>query len=451
MHRRTGVKFVILCVFTLTGCCFAYSKADFNRDEIVNSLDFGELADEWLKDPNELPPVPQVVSCATFVIAAQSSPENVKLRADYVCDGNNDQVEIQQAVDNMPSIGGVIYLAEGEYRVSGTITVDKPVFFRGAGVNWHINGGLTRIYPVGGLNGPIIDSVGDYYLGGIFDIGFDGCYMTNEVNYPAVLLRANGGDYHIERCGFYYLKFLKAVEAGCHNVWIHDTCFEETKHSSADCFAVHISVGSRNRIINCHFRNNKNCIWFEAAEDWVAGCDFHDTDCSVFRVGTNCGMISDSMIFGYDDVNSGAPMMQVGQNVSIWNMHDCYISAVSSSPLVQVASGKSLQRFIFHDNTITNFNGSAGQMFSGNIGNSRFAGNIGYTTANGGTASVANGYAIAHGLVSQPTKVSLTASVPTHIASVAAVNSSSITVGLKDIAGQDVTVPEIIYWCVECK
>jgi hypothetical protein len=165
---------VFLVLSALPIVCFGYSTADFNRNEIVDLEDYSEFAHQWLQGPESLPEAQQPVSLATYVIAANSAMEHVRARADLVCDGTDDQVQIQQAVDAMSSIGGTIYLTEGEYYISDTIIVDKPVFFRGAGVNWHHQGGLTRIYPVDGIDGPIIDSVGDYYLGGIFDMVLTG-------------------------------------------------------------------------------------------------------------------------------------------------------------------------------------------------------------------------------------------------------------------------------------
>jgi len=444
---------IFLVLSALPIVCFGYSTADFNRDEIVDLEDYSEFAYQWLQGPESLPEAQQPVSLATYVIAANSALEHVKARADFICDGTDDQIQIQQAIDSMTSIGGTIYLTEGEYYISDTITVDKPVFLRGAGVNWHYRGGLTRIYPVDGIDGPIIDSVGNYYLGGIFDIGFDGYFMTDEPNYPAVLIRATGGDYHIERSGFYYLKFLNAVEAQCHNVWIYDTCFEEIKHSSDDCYAVHVSKGVRNRIVNCHFRNNKNCIWFSSSgrENWISGCDFHDTDRSVLRLSTDWGVVSNSFVYRYDDADESYPMIEVPESIGRWNIHDCELNAYTDTPIVEVASGKLLSEFTFHNNRIRNFQGSATDMFSGNIVNPQVKDNPGYATENGGGALVANGNTIAHGLVSMPIIVNLTTSDANHLVSVTATDDGYITVGLKDKAGNNVNTPELVYWYTSCQ
>ena len=54
---------------------------------------------------------------ATFVVAASDSLH--KERADYVCLGVDDQVQIQAAIDALPANGGKISFAEGIYKITG--------------------------------------------------------------------------------------------------------------------------------------------------------------------------------------------------------------------------------------------------------------------------------------------------------------------------------------------
>jgi len=56
---------------------------------------------------------------ATYIVAASDS-RNKEL-ADFIADGTNDQVQIQQAIDLLPSTGGSVYLMEGTYNI-GTST-----------------------------------------------------------------------------------------------------------------------------------------------------------------------------------------------------------------------------------------------------------------------------------------------------------------------------------------
>ncbi|RLJ01551.1 MAG: hypothetical protein DRP08_05375 [Candidatus Aenigmatarchaeota archaeon] len=61
---------------------------------------------------------------ATLVVAASDSSEKVKAQADYVCDGVDDQVEIQAAIDALPTggtLGGTVQLLEGTFVISAPI------------------------------------------------------------------------------------------------------------------------------------------------------------------------------------------------------------------------------------------------------------------------------------------------------------------------------------------
>ena len=76
-------------------------------------------------------------------------------------------------------------------------------------------------------------------------------------------------------------------------------------------------------------------------------------------------------------------------------------------------------------------------------------GNQGYVTENNGTASVANGGTIAHGLAGTPTSYSVTATVAKHIAVVTAVNGTNLTIGLHDDMGNPITTAENVSWHAE--
>lgn len=65
------------------------------------------------------------VRSATLVVAANDSLDKSKAQADYVCDGVADNVEIQAAIDAIPSVGGKVVLLEGTYVLAATITLQK--------------------------------------------------------------------------------------------------------------------------------------------------------------------------------------------------------------------------------------------------------------------------------------------------------------------------------------
>jgi hypothetical protein len=80
---------------------------------------------------------------STYVIAAYNS--NNPNRADYKCTGTDDHLVIQQAIDDLPYIGGSIYLLEGDYNLGGDIIFNKMVNIYGTGSATHLVGNYSSI------------------------------------------------------------------------------------------------------------------------------------------------------------------------------------------------------------------------------------------------------------------------------------------------------------------
>ena len=75
-----------------------------------------------------------VTRSATFVVAANDSSTLSKQQADYVCDGTDDQVQIQAAIDAVNTAGGgKVLLMEGDYIIASTITGKDYVDLEGIG------------------------------------------------------------------------------------------------------------------------------------------------------------------------------------------------------------------------------------------------------------------------------------------------------------------------------
>ncbi|RKY29583.1 MAG: hypothetical protein DRP74_08595, partial [Candidatus Omnitrophota bacterium] len=60
---------------------------------------------------------------ATKIVAASNSQN--KEKADYVCDGANDESEIEAALNALPTNGGLVFLLEGIYNIGSTIDIAK--------------------------------------------------------------------------------------------------------------------------------------------------------------------------------------------------------------------------------------------------------------------------------------------------------------------------------------
>ncbi len=139
--KITGV-FWILCLSTI---CEAYLPADLNFDRSVNFNDLGLFADQWLltAEPNE--PNSIGVGAADYLIAASDSPARMKAKADYVCDGVADNVEIQAAIDALPDKGGRVFLLEGTFYIDGPIFPRDYVHLQGQGMHCTTLKGTTNL------------------------------------------------------------------------------------------------------------------------------------------------------------------------------------------------------------------------------------------------------------------------------------------------------------------
>lgn len=77
---------------------------------------------------------------ATYIIAASNSLQHCKDCADYVCDGTDDQVEIQAAINALvDSIGGSIILMEGKFAITSPISLNSYISLSGLGYNTYLN------------------------------------------------------------------------------------------------------------------------------------------------------------------------------------------------------------------------------------------------------------------------------------------------------------------------
>ncbi len=59
---------------------------------------------------------------ATFVVAGHNAPDSVRTQADFVCDGINDHVELQAAIDSLPNDGGKVLLY-GQFITSAAVKI----------------------------------------------------------------------------------------------------------------------------------------------------------------------------------------------------------------------------------------------------------------------------------------------------------------------------------------
>ncbi len=147
---------IILVVMSLPAICLGYLQADFDYDGTVDFNDFAAFSSQWLEEDSGIGDGSG--GTATYLVASYDAPVHVKARADYVCDGNDDHVEIQAAIDRIgqesPTRGGVVVLPAGEFYPSAAIDLNCSNG-KGNYINlWGLSNGIigTRLDWVDGTN-----------------------------------------------------------------------------------------------------------------------------------------------------------------------------------------------------------------------------------------------------------------------------------------------------------
>jgi len=93
---------------------------------------------------------PKSKGTATVTVAANNSSAGAKAIADYICDGTEDNVQIQAALDSLGSVGGKVHLASGTFNTAATVTLPSNSVLCGMG--------KSTIIKTNGFNDSIIEN-----------------------------------------------------------------------------------------------------------------------------------------------------------------------------------------------------------------------------------------------------------------------------------------------------
>jgi len=149
---------------------------------------------------------------ATIVIAAVDSSLQSRAQADFVCDGVNDHVEIQAALDALPATGGEVMLLDGTYNIEVSLVLDSYQTLRGQGRNTILTSNTADLIFLSAVGGAgtelteivIADLQIDGGAGGVSDCGIyfeyvDYSFIQN------VFLRRHASGTGSYRTGIYLL------------------------------------------------------------------------------------------------------------------------------------------------------------------------------------------------------------------------------------------------------
>lgn len=226
------IKNCILIPF-LSVTCFGYMLSDLNFDRNVDFNDFAIFSNQWLlaEDPDE----PNWIGSGTadYFVAASDSPDRVKVKADYVCDGIDDHVEIQAAIDALPDFGGKVQLSTGRFNIGRPINLYRPNVSRWFSVcleGQHMQS--TSIFLQNGSNCNMIENVNTGVSVSGWKVIRDLCLEGNKAR------NTSGSGYYSKRAS--------TTSGVC-----YDQCIQNVFINNVKERGIHIEDGWHISIFNC--------------------------------------------------------------------------------------------------------------------------------------------------------------------------------------------------------
>ncbi len=234
------------------------------------------------------------------VVAASDSSAADKAAADYVCDGVNDHVEIQAALNALPSSGGVVLLTSGTYNCAGIIAPKAGSTLKGEGesetfLKFTRDGRINVDREHVTLDG--FHVAGSGYSSGVKWLGV----ITVRASHAAVHNLTGTADASIQAV------FLLIHDPAVYAPTLEDIEFVNCKAVDTGTYGfLHNAWGSSNKVIkDVRYENCAaiNCGSKGAFNPWITGFDFAElNDIEGLRV-TNClaeGNLESGFHFEFD-------------------------------------------------------------------------------------------------------------------------------------------------------
>ncbi|KDE55270.1 right-handed parallel beta-helix repeat-containing protein [Methanoculleus sp. MH98A] len=238
-------------------------------------------------------------SPATLTVAASDSTELSKNQADYVCDGVDDQAEIQAALAALPD-GGKVVLSDGTFNCAGVIAPPAGTTLSGQGPDatnlvFTNDGRISVDQENVALDGFYIEGSG--YSSGVKWLGV----MTIRASHAKIHNIEGTADTSIQAV------FLLLHDPAVYAPTLEDVEFINCKAVDTGTYGfIHNAWGSSNKVIKDVRYDNCaaiNCGSKGAFNPWITGFDFAElNDMDGLRV-TNClaeGNLESGFHFEFD-------------------------------------------------------------------------------------------------------------------------------------------------------
>jgi len=143
---------------------------------------------------------------ATFVVAAVDSEDTT--RADVVCDGTADEVQINAAIAALPATGGSVFLLEGTYDIAAQINLTDNVAIVGTGSGTKITSAASIYIFDGGTHDKVrianlqIDSAAaiDFVRGTYTNSRFENLWCKTAASADGIAFVAGSSNNVVSRC-----------------------------------------------------------------------------------------------------------------------------------------------------------------------------------------------------------------------------------------------------------
>lgn len=169
-------------------------------------------------------------------VASSEAPKAIKSVCQFVCDGTDDNVEIQNAIDSLASTGGKIFLTKGKFFISAPVdTGNTLIELCGEGALLDLREDTVSSSTRGGT---ILQAVGNtdlVHIGGakgttVHDIAFFG-YGRNKVDNTSYGIKFTGhaDTDRIYNCGFTNCAIAIGSDIATDVVYIHNLSVQRNK------------------------------------------------------------------------------------------------------------------------------------------------------------------------------------------------------------------------------
>lgn len=262
--------------------------------------------------------------------------------ADYYCDGTDDNVQIQQALDDTYAMGGgTVWLTRGDFYISSKIEIFDGTTFRGSGISG------TIIHASYDIDGAAFLFTLQNNTSIMSDMTVDG----DNFNQPTTASVINGGGTYgifpsLQNVEVYGFKGTSSNGIGnltcvafannCHNVIVHDCSIYNNGSPGSISYAYIIAFAQCTRLVSCETYNlycdnsGGGANARGACRGFFGSSDI--TSCYSHAYTTNS---PSNQLYGYDTCNR---MLKNNKDAScLYNAS--YADAGTSNPVADTAAG----------------------------------------------------------------------------------------------------------------